>query len=295
LFNFLSFMKTLFFAFLFCIANLFCPSQTDHNKKIGSTIRLYFTPTFEKSSMMPLAKIIERFLEQESGFDIEVVIPDSYADLIGDFQKGKVDMSFMNSMSFAQLHNSHGAQAKLRVVRNGSTTYFGQIIVRKSSGINDIKDIDKKIMAYTNKNSTSGYLYPKKMLTDNGVHPSKEVFAEKHDKVVQWVYEGKCDAGATFYSEPVGEKIKDARVLLQKKYPDVAEKVVTLTKTDPIPNDPIVFSKDIDKSVIYKLSLALIKLSTTSEGKSALSKLYGIEGFIRTNDADYNEMTQLLK
>jgi phosphonate transport system substrate-binding protein len=126
-----------------------------------------------------------------------------------------------------------------------------------------LKDLNGKSIAYTDELSTSGYLYPKSMVQRAGVKTGHEVFARKHDEVIKLVYEGKADAGAAFYSPPSSKgEIHDARARVKAQYPDVEKKVIVLATTDPIPNDPIVFSKKFDAETARKLYTALVKFST---------------------------------
>jgi phosphonate transport system substrate-binding protein len=169
------------------------------------------------------------------------------------------------------------------------------IIAKASSGIKDISNLRGKSIAYTDELSTSGYLYPKKILERNKVKTSKETFAGKHDEVVKLVYEGKVDAGAAFYSPPGSDgSIRDARSRLKEKYPDIESKILIIAKTDPIPNDPIVFSKNFDQEVARKLYTALVKLAGDTKGKQTLLDLYGSEGFVKASDADYNSLRAVM-
>jgi phosphonate transport system substrate-binding protein len=133
------------------------------------------------------------------------------------------------------------------------------------------------------------------MLESGKVKPSKESFVKKHDEVVRLVYEGKVDAGAAFYSPPSSDgTLRDARARLKEKFPDIETKVVIIAKTDAIPNDPIVFSRNFDPEVARKLYTALVKLASDTKGKQTLLDLYGIEGFVKASDADYNSLRNVM-
>jgi phosphonate transport system substrate-binding protein len=234
---------------------------------------------------------IKDYLEKETGLEIRMTIPSSYDEMVDYFGTSKSCFAIMSSQSYVLANKKHGAVVKLRTVRFGHSVYYGQILTRASSGIKSIKDLQGKSIAYTDELSTSGYLYPKKMLEKNNVKPAKEVFAKKHDEVVKLVYEGKVDAGAAFYSPPATDgTMRDARIRIKDKYPDVEQKVITLVKTDAIPNDPIVFSKNFNPEAARKLYVALVKLASESKGKQMLQELYGSEGFVKASDADYNSL-----
>lgn len=261
----------------------------------GETFSFYLAPSMSAELLRSKGSFIRDFLQKETGVSIEMKIPKDYDELVDKFKSQKTCFGMMNSQSYVIANSRHGAMVKLRTIRFGHSTYQGMIITHAASGIRSIKDIQGKTIAYTDELSTSGYLYPKKILEKNNVKPSKELFLQKHDEVVKQVYERKVDAGAAFYSAPSGNgAINDARSRIRDKYPDVEQKVIIVVKTDPIPNDPIAFSKDFNPAIANKICMALLKLAQDAKGKQALHDLYGAEGFVRASDADYNSLRQMM-
>jgi len=213
------------------------------------TINFYLTPSLSGELLDKKGTFIKDFLEKETGLSIKMIIPASYDALVDHFNSIVPCFAMMSSQSYVLANEKYGAMVKLRTVRFGHSVYYGMIITRASSGIKGIDGLQGKTIAYTDELSTSGYLYPKKMLERNKIIPSKVTFVKKHDEVVRLVYEGKVDAGAAFFSPPSSDgTMRDARARLKEKYPDVESKVIILAKTDAIPNDPLVFSKNF----IYK-------------------------------------------
>jgi phosphonate transport system substrate-binding protein len=281
-------MKNLLFILCFFVSLAGMAQQPE-------TYKFYFTPSVTVDLLEKKGSYFKEFLEKETGLKVQLVIPESYEELIEHFGKEKSCFGMMNGQSYVLANKKSGAQVKLRMVRFGHSVYYGQIVTRASSGIKSVKDLNGKTIAYTEALSTSGYLYPKKILEKNKVTPASETFVQKHDEVVRQVYEGKVDAGAAFYSPPAPDgTLRDARARVLDKYPDVEKKVITLAKTDPIPNDPIVFSKNFNPDAARKFYMALIKLGTEAKGKQTLMDLYGAEGFAKASDADYNSLRQIM-
>jgi phosphonate transport system substrate-binding protein len=258
-------------------------------------IHFYLTPSVSKKTLEKQGKILKDYLEKETGFPMTLGIPKSYDELVEKFGTTKNAFGLMSSQSYILAHERYGATVRLRTVRYGQSVYFGMIITKASSQIKKIKDLNGKTVAYTDELSTSGYLYPKKILDRNKVTPSKETFAKTHDEVVRLVYEGKVDAGAAYFSPPAPDgTIRDARMKLQAKHKDIEQKVIILEKTEAIPNDPIVFTKGFNDANARKIYTALIKFAATPEGKQALLDLYGTEGFVKASDSDYNSLRQVV-
>jgi phosphonate transport system substrate-binding protein len=279
-------------SFLVSILVSSCLTVYAQNK---GNINFYLTPSISTTILNVNGKYIEEFLEKETGLNISLSIPENYDALVENFGAPEPCFAIMNSQSYVIANKKYGALVKLRTVRFGHSVYYGMLITNVTSGIKQIKQLNGKSIAYTDQLSTSGYLYPKKILDTYGIKPSKVTFVKKHDEVVRLVYEGKVDAGAAFYSPPSGSgAIRDARMRIQDKYPDVEKKVSILAITDPIPNDPIVFSKNFNSDVARKLYTALVKFAIDEKGKQILSDMYGTEGFAKANDADYNSLRSVL-
>ena len=278
----MKFLLTTFYVFL-----LFTSIEAQKTE----TINFYLTPSLSAELLDKKGTFIKDFLERETGLSIKMIIPASYDALVEHFDSTIPCFAMMSSQSYVLANQKYGAMVKLRTVRSGHSVYYGMIITRASSGIKDINSLHGKTIAYTDELSTSGYLYPKKMLERNKIIPSKVTFVKKHDEVVRLVYEGKVDAGAAFFSPASSDgTIRDARARLKDKYPDVESKVIIIAKTDAIPNDPIVFSKNFNADVARKLYTALVRLATDVKGKQTLLDLYGTEGFVKASDADYNSL-----
>jgi len=274
-------------AFLLCFNSVLLAQQ--------KVINFYLTPSLATEVLNKNGGYVKSFLEKETGLSINLVIPASYDEMVEHFGEQTECFAIMNGQSYILANKKFGAEVKLRTVRFGHSTYYGMIITNASSNIKSLQDLNGKTIAFTDALSTSGYLYPKMLLEKAKVKTSKEMFAMKHDEVVKLVYEGKVDAGAAFYSPPSADgTLRDARGRLKDKYPDIEKKVTILTKTDAIPNDPIVFSKRFNPEAARKLYIALVKLSTEEKGKKILLDLYGGEGFVKASDSDYNSLRQVM-
>lgn len=262
---------------------------------LAQQVDFYLTPSISSQVLQKNGVYIKQFLEKETGITINLTIPASYDEMVDAFGKPNPCFAIMSSLSYVHANKKHEAVVKLRTVRYGRSVYQGMIVVAAGSSVKSLKDLHGKSIAFTDELSTSGYLYPKSMMQKAGVKAGNELFAKKHDEVIKLVYEGKADAGAAFYSPPSPKgEIHDARARLKAKYPDVEKKVLILATTDPIPNDPIVFSKKFDAETARKLYTALVKLSTDTHGKEVLLELYGTEGFTKASDSDYNSLRGLL-
>jgi len=265
---------------------------------ISNPIKIYFTPSVDAKRISTNAKELVDFLEKETGYFYTTAVPASFIAVVEAFGTKKADIAGINTFSYLMANEKYGAEARLRVVRDGDeTTYKGCFITRVDSGIDSIADIDNRSMAYVDPSSTSGYILPKAMLDKRGIKPSETVFAMRHDNVVTMVYQKQVQAGATYYAPPHPEtgEILDARMRVLKQFPDVAEKIKIIGFTEDIPNDPFVFRKDMDEEMKTKIIDGLLKFVSTEKGKQAMYEIYDIIGLIPTEDSDYDILRNMLK
>ncbi|MBV6512734.1 MAG: phosphate/phosphite/phosphonate ABC transporter substrate-binding protein [Ignavibacteriales bacterium] len=270
-------------------------------KELGSVsnpIKIYFTPSVDSKKITSNARTLLEFLEKETGYHFVTAVPSSFVAVVEAFGSKKADIASINTFSYLMANERYGAEAALRIVRdNGEISYRGQIVVRTDSGIDSIQQLNGKTIAYTDAASTSGYILPKSLLDKNNIKPSESVFAIKHDNVITMVYQRQVDAGATYYAppDPATGAILDARMRVLTQFPDVGDVVKIIALTDEIPNDPIVFRKDLPEVMKIKVKAALLKFVSTPEGQHALYEIYDVRGFIETNDSDYDVLRNMLK
>ena len=258
-------------------------------------IKLFFVPSVEAKSLADRSQIIKSILEKLTPYHFEVRIPESYIAVVEAFGAKRVDIAALNTFGYILAHEKFKAEALLTVIRHGHSTYQSQILVRSDSKIKKLEDLKGKTMAYVDPASTSGYLFPRKELKDRNIQTGKHVFAMSHDAVVSMVYKGRVDAGATFHTPPQGGEIQDARRLVKTQYPNIEREVKILHLTKGIPNEPIVFRKDIPPKMKTQLVEAFLKLVKTPQGKRAVSELSSITELKLSSDADYKYVREMIQ
>jgi len=289
-------MLTRICAIVFIAATLVSCVKDDKLGSKNNPVKLYFTPSVDSDTIASNSTDFLKFLEKETGLVFKTGIPTNYIAVVEAFGSKRADIGVMNSFGYIMANSKYGAEAKLRVIRYGHDYYQGQIIAHVDSGIKGIEDLEGKKFAFTDPSSTSGYMFPLKIMKDAKVNPSNTTFAIKHDNVVTMVYQKQVDAGATYYSAPSSSgEIRDARSRVKTQFPDVEEKVKIITTTEKIPNDPFVFRKDLPAEITTKFIAALKKYIATEAGKTVFKNIYSVDGIIETSDADYNGLREMIK
>jgi phosphonate transport system substrate-binding protein len=121
-----------------------------------------------------------------------------------------------------------------------------------------------------------------------GINPDTDlevVDAGSHDGVVTAVYNGECDAGASYV---------DARGSVEDDLADVMDKVAVIAVSADIPNDGVQYAPSFPKETREKINAALLKIAGTEEGQEALDTAYSWAGLEAHDDSFYDQFRQVL-
>jgi len=281
-------------AYIVCLFGLLTSCESKHS--LGSKekpISFYMIPGQDARVLEVRSQVMKAFLEKETGLSFEIKVPLSYIAVIESFGSKRADMAIINPFGYILAREKYNVTARLRGIHYGRSTYNGQIIVRADK-YKKLEELNNKKFAFVDPASTSGYLMPADLLKKKKINIKEAIFAGQHDSVVLMVYQGKVDAGATFYSPDNKGQPQDARKLVKTQYPDVFEKVKILTLTDSIPNDPIIFSAELQPELREKITTSLKKFANTPEGSQVLMDLYNMSNLSDTTDADYDSVREAL-
>ncbi len=284
-------MKKFVFILLSCVSLCLVSCQSGEqklnraNKDLGTAkkpIKMYFVPSMEAGKVVQSGEAISKALNELTGLHFKVAVPTSYAAVVEALGSNQADIAWLSTYAYILAHQKFGAEVKFMTVRNGLKNYRGQFIARADSGIESIEDLQGKVIAYTDAASTSGYVYPSAILKQKNIVPKSHTFVGSHPSAVISVYNKNSDAGCTYWSPPDQKGVPmDAREKLLDTYPDVLEQVKIIGFTEWIPNDTVTFRKSMPPEILAKITNALQKFSTSSEGQKVLKDLYDIDGLER--------------
>jgi phosphonate transport system substrate-binding protein len=258
-------------------------------------VKFFFVPSVDVKLLEDTSKALKTYMEAHTPYKFRISIPPSYIAVVEAFGTSRADVAAINTFGYVLVHEKYGAEARLVTVRFGESTYKAQFLARSDSKIKKLEDLNGKKIAFVDPASVSGYLLPLKYLHDRGIKPKETMFAMRHDNVVSMIYQKQVDAGATFYSPPAENEIQDARRLVREQFPDVEEKIKIIELSSAIPNDPIIFRKDMPEDMKNKIVDELIKFAATPQGLDVLKKLSSVTGLARTTDKDYDSTRAAVK
>lgn len=262
-------------------------------------VKIQFVPSIDAKVIEDNSKKFKDYLEKHTPYKFDVTIPQSYIAVVEAFGTKRADVAAMNTFGYLIAHKKYGVEARLTALRHDLATYQSMFVARANGPIKKIEDLNGKKIAFVDPASTTGFIIASKTLKDKKVTPKETMFAQRHDNVISMVYQGQVDAGAAYYSPPAKnengvEQIEDARRLVLTQYPDVKNKVVIINLSEPVPNDPFVFRKDMSEEMKTKIIEAMLSFVSTKEGRDSFFAIYGATGLKKAIDKDYDVVRDML-
>jgi phosphonate transport system substrate-binding protein len=228
-----------------------------------------------------------KYLSEKTDTKIILKQRKKYAEINSLLKSGKAQFALTCTGAYLSGRDEFGLEILAVPVIDGKTTYNSYIIVKKESTIEDFRQLQGKVFAFTDPLSLSGRLYPVYLL--NTINAKQEEFFKKtfytssHEKSVESVAYGFAD-GASVDSLIFKDMKSSGHPAIEKV------KIIKISPSYGIP--PIVISPATQKTTKQIMLKALVKMSDDNEGIEILRKLQ-IEKFILPNPAIYRNAVLL--
>ncbi|TCL08276.1 phosphonate transport system substrate-binding protein [Shimia isoporae] len=151
----------------------------------------------------------EEYLEKELGVEVEIFTAGNYDGVIQAIGADQIEFAFFGSSSYAAAYTGTDGKVEPLVSRlrqDGSTGYYSVVVTRCDSGYKSIRDLEGKVLAFADPDSTSGYAVPYFNIAQE-VDPksffSAVPFSGSHEAGVAGVAQGTFDAAATWQNNEV--------------------------------------------------------------------------------------------
>ena len=251
-----------------------------------ATLKVAVLPDESPSTLIKKNEKFKNYLETSLGKGIELVVTTDYSSMIEAMRHGRLDLAYFGPLSYvlAKQKSKLPIEAYAAQINKGTPTYTAVVIANIAAGVNSLKEIQNKNMAYGDKASTSSHLIPKAMLAEKGLEVKKhyqEHFLGAHDAVAIAVQNGNAQAGGL--SKPIFDS------LVERKIIDL-EKVKVLEESKPFPNYPWTMRSDLKPALKDKIRAAFYNLKDQE-----ILKPLKADGFAPIKDKDYDGIRALGK
>ncbi len=255
--------------------------------RAATTLTVGLIPSEDSRAMIANSQVMMDQLSAALGMPVKPFVAADYNGVIEALRSKRLDVAYLGPFSYvlgatvADIEAFAVAETK----KAGRTFYHSLIVAHKDSGIKTVADLKGKTFAFVDPSSTSGHLFPKAGLAKIGFDTDKDfgrvIFSGSHDSNAVAVQNKKIDAVA------IADRILDAAIAkgLAKR-----EDLVVVWKSQPIPESPTVWRKDLDPELKKRIQAAFLQVKNipwSDQGE--------LNGFHPTNDAAYDVIRDTAK
>lgn len=288
----------LVFVLLIFIFHNACTCSSDIGSPTNPLIIEVLTP-LKLSDAIRHIETISKFIERECGIKTAIYAPQKSIDYIKALSNTnrKADVAILNDIGYLFANDEFGAKAELLVLRGGNTereiTSYCPAIV--SVTLHSLEALNGKGIAFSDEYSTAGYLIPSYVIKKMSIKPSNKVFAGSYSEALRLLLNNKVEAAAIYTSCDNMNNDLDSRSLLLTEFPDIFTKTTIIYKAPPIPNEPVVFRKNLPEKIKEKVVSALMKCPQDRDCRDALMSINKVTGFKRISGNEYNGIREIIR
>jgi phosphate/phosphite/phosphonate ABC transporter binding protein len=253
----------------------------------------------QEERFRPLAAHLSSEMGAQS--DVRIRHFASYRDVVREFLGGRVNAAFLGSFTYVEAHDRIALEPVARPEVDGISEYRGLILVERGGGISDWEDLRGTSISMV-EDTTAGDLFPRLYLRRNGVDRLEEfvgriVIAGSHEESIRKLLSGEVRVAAA--------KDRIFRNMVRAD-PSIAEHVVAIAESEPVPENALVVRRDIDVvcfgchastaanavgggrglDFVDLLRVELLRLDAEPGGRAVLDAL-GADRFVETRHEDY--------
>jgi phosphonate transport system substrate-binding protein len=247
-----------------------------------TTVTIAIQPTAQAADIQAQGQQLEQFLEERTGYDIQIYVPLSYSGVIEALRFGQADVALMSAWPSYLAVNRANASLELAEVREviindtltDATYYFSYWVTRPDSPANNLEELRETRAAFPNPLSTSGYVMPMYALINQSliqVEPEQEVDPESFFSEVLFA------GGYAQAWEALRNGVVDVSIIAgdvsEELYFEVLNNTKVIHEQGPIPSHGVVFNNDIEPSVKENIKAALLEIGNDDSSRQIMRDL----------------------
>jgi phosphonate transport system substrate-binding protein len=234
------------------------------------------------------AAFFAKVLARRIGRPVDVRATPGYSELLETLLDGDAEFAWLPPAVYVRAEDLAGVVPLLAGIRANRAKFRGALFVPKQSSLRSLTDLRGRKVAWVDRNSCAGYLFPRLLLEQQGRDPDHFFSAESHlgthGSVVDAVERGEADVGATFvHQEGDEEQIVGSGWGLSGE----AQRMRIIATTEPIPSDALVAVAATSVEMRSRFTDSVATLHESNDGQKALRRLFGVARFEPTLPSRY--------
>lgn len=258
--------------------------EVEAHKSMQKPLYIGFIPQGNAVLMVRKWQPLADYLEKELGMPVEVVFRSSYQEIITALTNKEIDVCLTGALVYVLAREEADIRPLVRRKIAGTSFYYSLVVVRKDSGINTIQDLQDRSFAFTDRESTTGYLLPVAMMRQNGIGDPEHYFSEviytgNHDSALLAVLTRSVDGAAMSSTRwlPENPRVKELKMIW---------------KSDLIFLGPFSVRGGLEEKLAERIKTAFLKIGSIPETQD-LSDHIQVDGFEEASDSDYDSIRRV--
>lgn len=278
--------------------------------KLVSTDKIIMgiVPAEDPREALAKQKAVEAYISKYTGVPVETFAASDYTAVVEAMRGGRLHLALFGPFSYVlAAQRADAVPLVVSVNKDGSTTYRSYLtttpeiaaelglktgVDHAPSGVEGLREVFKKLephkgeftFAFTDPASTSGFAVPR--------HAMHSIGADPKDWFNRVAYVGSHDAGQLV----VRNKIIDFAACWDGTYHRMREDgrtsdadVVVVWTSDPIPESPVAYRRDLPPDVVAKIREAFVNMP------EILAEKHGSlwRGFKETSEEEYQIIIEI--
>ena len=238
-------------------------------------------------------------LSEHLGLSVEVRTSPTYADLANAIERGEAHLAWLPPALFVRAYDGGAVAQVLRTVRGVSGTYQGALFVSASGARKTPASLRGTRVAWVDRDSCAGYLFPRLALRRAGFDPSAlfadELFVGSHAAGVRAVQTGKADVAATYVQlADAADPRSELSLVGWVPYVD-AEAMRSVLVSPSIPSDAVVITRATPRGDEAKVLSGLEEAGQHPKVAPLLRALLGAESLALTEPSFYSSVREAME
>jgi phosphate/phosphite/phosphonate ABC transporter binding protein len=266
-------------------------STSAHEEKTRYTLAIL--PCFDVVMTFKRFSPMIAYLKQQTGFDIEIIVPKDLSELESGIINGDIDFALQDPHTYVKLSPLFKKTILLKALNtDGISSQKAVIIVRKDSGIKELDNLKGKTVMFGSKLSLTKWLAAKELLQDNGIDIDKDLKAYSNggccEDIAFNVYLKVVDAGVIcdhFFSRHENE---------QQELGIDTRQLHIIATTRGFPMRIFAVRKELSDDVATQVSQALLKLDRENQEHANILHAAELGGFEKESDGAYDGIRTLI-
>ena len=227
------------------------------------------------------------YLGRNLGVDVQFIQRKTYGEINELLGKGQIDLAFICSGPYVVGKEKYGFELLATPEVQKSHFYQSYLIVNKTSHFQDMKDLRRRVFAFTDPDSNTGKLVPTYWLSQMGERPetffNKTIYTYSHDNSIMAVAKSLVDGAA------IDSLIWE---YYHQKNPIFTSKTRIIRKSEPYGIPPIVASRNLTPDLKDRTRQVLFAMHRDPGGQKILNELM-IDRFTPTRDEWYDSIRNI--